>query len=86
MLWDEPKIFFLERRYFFSIILSEFLKNRVALQKMKWFMFCVAMNFIAAIVLIGAGATELNNLGTSVPALLCIAAGICGLIEIRKNK
>ena len=51
---------------------------------MKWFMFCVAMNFIAAIVLIGA--TELNNLGTNVPALLCIAAGICGLIEIRKNK
>ena len=33
LLWDEPKIFFLERRYFFSIILSEFLKNRVALQK-----------------------------------------------------
>jgi len=32
LLWDEPKIFFLERRYFFSIILSEFLKNRVALQ------------------------------------------------------
>jgi hypothetical protein len=31
LLWDEPKIFFLERRYFFSIILSEFLKNRVAL-------------------------------------------------------
>ena len=31
MLWDEPKIFFLERCYFFSIILSEFLKNRVAL-------------------------------------------------------
>ena len=35
MLWDEPKIFFLERRYFFSIILSEFLKNRVALQ--EWY-------------------------------------------------
>ena len=33
MLWDEPKIFFLERRYFFSIILSEFLKNRVALHE-----------------------------------------------------
>ena len=33
MLWDEPKIFFLEQRYFFSIILSEFLKNRVALQE-----------------------------------------------------
>lgn len=35
MLWDEPKIFFLERRYFFSIILSEFLKNRVALHLNK---------------------------------------------------
>ena len=35
MLLDEPKIFFLERRYFFSIILSEFLKNRVALQEEK---------------------------------------------------
>lgn len=35
MLWDEPKIFFLERRYFFSIILSEFLKNRVALHKLN---------------------------------------------------
>ncbi|MBD9196456.1 MAG: hypothetical protein EGQ09_05320, partial [Clostridiales bacterium] len=33
LLWDEPKIFFLERRYFFSIILSEFLKNRVALHE-----------------------------------------------------
>lgn len=37
MLWDEPKIFFLERRYFFSIILSEFLKNRVALHLfLRW--------------------------------------------------
>ena len=36
MLWDEPKIFFLERRYFFSIILSEFLKNRVALHLPSW--------------------------------------------------
>ena len=35
LLWDEPKIFFLERRYFFSIILSEFLKNRVALQRIS---------------------------------------------------
>lgn len=38
MLWDEPKIFFLERRYFFSIILSEFLKNRVALQQIEDFL------------------------------------------------
>ena len=41
---------------------------------MKWFMFCVAMNFIAAIVLIGAGATELNNLGTSVPDAIAAKA------------
>ena len=38
MLWDEPKIFFLERRYFFSIILSEFLKNRVALHSFMAFL------------------------------------------------
>lgn len=41
MLWDEPKIFFLERRYFFSIILSEFLKNRVALQQVTRFTYTV---------------------------------------------
>ncbi|WP_288977808.1 hypothetical protein, partial [uncultured Mitsuokella sp.] len=44
MLWDEPKIFFLERRYFFSIILSEFLKNRVALQRGSFYFVSVAMN------------------------------------------
>ena len=41
MLWDEPKIFFLERRYFFSIILSEFLKNRVALQQLNFYLSAV---------------------------------------------
>ena len=46
--------------------------------KMKNLIFCVAMNFISAIVLIGAGAMEMNNLVTSVPAILCIIAGICG--------
>lgn len=40
MLWDEPKIFFLERRYFFSIILSEFLKNRVALHWAEMYDHC----------------------------------------------
>ena len=29
--------------------------------KMKNLIFCVAMNFISAIVLIGAGAMEMNN-------------------------
>ena len=47
--------------------------------KMKNLIFCVAMNFISAIVLIGAGAMEMNNLVTSVPAILCIIAGICGI-------
>ena len=37
-------------------------------------------------VLIGAGAMEMNNLVTSVPAILCIIAGICGIIGIKKNK
>ena len=54
--------------------------------KMKNLIFCVAMNFISAIVLIGAGAMEMNNLVTSVPAILCIIAGICGIIGIKKNK
>lgn len=53
--------------------------------KMKNLIFCVAMNFISAIVLIGAGAMEMNNL-VSVPAILCIIAGICGIIGIKKNK
>ena len=53
--------------------------------KMKNLIFCVAMNFISAIVLIGAGAMEMNNLVTSVPAILCIIAGICGIIGIKKN-
>lgn len=33
--------------------------------KMKNLIFCVAMNFISAIVLIGAGAMEMNNLVAS---------------------
>ena len=54
--------------------------------KMKNLIFCVAMNFISAIVLIGACAMEMNNLVTSVSAILCIIAGICGIIGIKKNK
>ena len=54
--------------------------------KMKNLIFCVAMNYISAIVLIGAGAMEMNNLVPSVPAILCIIAGICGIIGIKKNK
>jgi hypothetical protein len=43
------------------------------------------MNIIAAIVLLGAGATEMNNLGTSIPATLCIAAALLSIIQIRKG-
>lgn len=53
---------------------------------MKAFIFCIVMNFIAAVVLIGVGAMEMNNLGTSIPAILCIIAGICGIVSIKTNK
>lgn len=53
--------------------------------KTKAFIFCIAMNFIAAIVLFGVNETELNNLGTSIPAVLCIVAGVCGIAEIKKH-
>lgn len=53
---------------------------------MKTFIFCVIMNFIASIILFGIGGMEMNNLGTSIPAILCIVAGICGIIELSKHK
>ena len=43
--------------------------------KMKNLIFCVAMNFISAIVLIGAGAMEMNNL---------LLLGYVGLLELRR--
>lgn len=52
----------------------------------KAFIFSIAMNFIAAIVLVGAGSGEMNDLGTSIPALLCLGAGLWGLAALRKNK
>ena len=54
--------------------------------KMKNLIFCVAMNFISAIFLIGGGAMEMNNFVTSVSAIFCVIAGICGIIGIKKNK
>ena len=53
---------------------------------MKAVIFSVVMNFVAAVVLFGAGATEMNNLGTSITAILCVIAGICGIVWIKKNK
>lgn len=53
---------------------------------MKIYLFNIITNFIAAIVLFGAGSLEMNNLGTSVPATLCLIAGIAGLLRLRKEK
>lgn len=53
--------------------------------KTKAFIICIVMNFIAAVVLIGAGEMEMNNLRTSIPAILCVVAGIYGIVEIRKK-
>lgn len=53
---------------------------------MNRFIFCIVMNFIAAVVLFNVDKTSLNNLGTRIPALLCFIAGIRGIIEIRKYK
>lgn len=52
---------------------------------MKAFVFCIVMNFIAAIVLIGTGGMEMNNLATSIPAVFCVIAGICGIIQMKKR-
>ena len=44
------------------------------------------MNFIAAAALMGAGAMSMNNLGTSIPAIFCVIAGIWGIWEMKKKK
>ena len=53
---------------------------------MKTFVFCIVMNFVAAVVLIGAGGMEMNNLGTGIPAVLCAVAGVCGILQLSKKK
>lgn len=52
----------------------------------KALIFCIVMNLIAAIVLIGRGASEMSNLQTSIPAVLCILAGLWGIVQIEKQK
>ena len=44
------------------------------------------MNFVAAIVLFGQGAAEMNNLDTSIPAILCVIAGVFGIMQIRRDR
>jgi uncharacterized membrane protein (UPF0136 family) len=53
---------------------------------MKAYIFSIIMNFIAAVVLLGAGSLEMNNLPTSLPAIFCVLAGICGLFSLYKRK
>ncbi len=52
----------------------------------KSYIFSIAMNIIAAIVLFGKGSLDINNLGTSIPATLCIVAAILAIVQIKKEK
>ncbi len=53
---------------------------------MKSYIFSIVMNVIAAITLFGIGAAEMNNLGTSIPAGLCVIAAILAIIQVRKER
>ena len=53
---------------------------------MKAYILGIVMNFVAAIVLFGQGAAEMNNLDTSIPAILCVIAGVFGIIQIRRDR
>ena len=53
---------------------------------MRSCIFSVIMNIVAAIILFGKGALEMNSLETGIPAVLCIIAAILVIIQIRKEK
>lgn len=53
---------------------------------MKSYIFSIVTNIIAAFALFRAGATEMNNLGTSIPALFCVIAVISSIIQVLKSK
>lgn len=53
---------------------------------MKIHVFGIITNLLASAVLFGAGAMELNNLTTSVPAALCLIAGVGGIIKIVRER
>lgn len=52
---------------------------------MKIYIFSSLMNLVAAIVLFGEGATKMNNLDTSIPAILCLTAFVLSVIQIVKK-
>ena len=53
---------------------------------MRACIFSVIMNIVAAIILFGKGALEMNSLETGIPAVLCIMAAILVIIQMRKEK
>ena len=53
---------------------------------MKAYWFSSIMNIVAAIALFGAGSKEMNNLGTAVPAVLCVAAAVLAVRQIRRDR
>lgn len=53
---------------------------------MKAYVFSVIANIIAAIVLFEQGAHEMNNLGTSIPAMICSIAAVLTILQIVKEK
>lgn len=53
---------------------------------MKMYIFGAITNIIAAVVLFGVGALEMNNLAHSIPAILCLIAAFGMISNIRKDK
>ncbi len=53
---------------------------------MKAYWFSSIMNIVAAIALFGAGSKEMNNLGAAVPAVLCVAAAVLAVRQIRRDR
>ena len=52
---------------------------------MKNYVFTIVMNIVAAIALFGAGSQKMNNLTTSIPAILCIIAAILAIIQLNRG-
>lgn len=53
---------------------------------MRITIFNIVTNMIAAVVLFGVGAHEMNNLMTSIPATLCLIAAILAIVQVKKQK
>ena len=47
--------------------------------------FPLVMTIVAASALYGAGSQKVNNLTTSIPAILCIIAAILAIIQLKRG-